>query len=80
MNDTYFDGVEIFPSGCLSFSAGVASYRIDIHDKSQLVELADQALYYAKKQGKNNVHVYGSGAEKNPRSTSRRTSAISSSS
>ncbi|RAR42932.1 diguanylate cyclase [Paenibacillus sp. MDMC362] len=64
LNDTYFDGVEIFPSGCLSFSAGVASYRIDIHDKSQLVELADQALYYAKKQGKNSVHVYGSGAEK----------------
>ncbi|GAB6928502.1 diguanylate cyclase [Paenibacillus sp. JCM 10914] len=64
LNDTYFDGVEIFPSGCLSFSAGIATYRIDIHDKSQLVELADQALYYAKKQGKNNVHVYGSGAEK----------------
>lgn len=64
LNDSYFDGVEIFPSGCLSFSSGIALYRMDIHDKSQLVEQADQALYYAKKQGKNNVHVYGSGEKK----------------
>lgn len=62
LNDTYFEGVEIFPAGCLSFSAGIASYRDDIHDKAQMVDLADQALYYAKKQGKNNVHVYGSGS------------------
>ena len=62
LNDSYFEGVEIFPAGCLSFSAGIASYREDIHDKAQLVDLADQALYYAKKQGKNNVHVYGSGS------------------
>ncbi|WP_054957735.1 bifunctional diguanylate cyclase/phosphohydrolase [Paenibacillus dakarensis] len=64
LNDTYYEGVEIFPAGCLSFSAGIADYREDIHDKSQIVELADQALYYAKKQGKNNVHVYGSGSSK----------------
>ncbi|MEK3732293.1 MULTISPECIES: bifunctional diguanylate cyclase/phosphohydrolase [Paenibacillus] len=64
LNDTYFDGVEIFPSGCLSFSAGVATYQVDIHDKSQFVDLADQALYYAKKQGKNIVHVYGSASKK----------------
>ncbi|WP_106769149.1 diguanylate cyclase [Paenibacillus faecalis] len=62
LNDTYFDGAEIFPSGCLSFSAGIASHRDDIHDKAQLIDLADQALYYAKKQGKNSVHVYGSGS------------------
>lgn len=64
LNDTYFDGVEIFPAGCLSFSAGIASYRDDIYDKAQMVDLADQALYYAKKQGKNIVHVYGSGSVK----------------
>ncbi|NMO96360.1 bifunctional diguanylate cyclase/phosphohydrolase [Paenibacillus lemnae] len=64
LNDTYFEGVEIFPSGCLSFSAGVAGYRTDIHDKAQMVDFADQALYYAKKQGKNNVHIYGSGSAK----------------
>ncbi|MDO7906797.1 diguanylate cyclase [Paenibacillus sp. JX-17] len=60
LNDTYFDGVEIFPHGCLSFSAGVAPYQIDLYDKSQLVDQADKALYYAKKQGKNVVHAYGS--------------------
>lgn len=64
LNDTPYDGVEIFPLACLSFSAGIAGYRPDIHDKSQLVDLADQAMYYAKKQGKNHVHVYGSGSAK----------------
>ncbi|MBO2945863.1 diguanylate cyclase [Paenibacillus sp. F411] len=64
LNDTYYEGVEIFPSGCLSFSAGIASHRVDIHDKAQLVDFADQAMYYAKKQGKNNVHIYGSSSAK----------------
>ncbi|AHV95244.1 bifunctional diguanylate cyclase/phosphohydrolase [Paenibacillus sabinae] len=59
LNNSPFDGTEIFPQGCLSFSAGIAGYRSDIHDKSELVEHADQALYYAKKQGKNMVHIYG---------------------
>lgn len=59
LNNSLFDGTEIFPQGCLSFSAGIAGYRPDIHDKSQLVDHADQALYYAKKQGKNMVHIYG---------------------
>lgn len=60
LNDSLFEGVEIFPHGCLSFSAGIAEYRIDIYDKSQLVERADKALYYAKRQGKNTVHISGS--------------------
>nr|WP_191089592.1 MULTISPECIES: diguanylate cyclase [Paenibacillus] len=59
LNNSPFEGTEIFPQGCLSFSAGVAVYRPDVHDKSELVEHADQALYYAKKQGKNMVHVFG---------------------
>lgn len=59
LNDTPFDGVEIFPHKCLSFSAGIAQYSIDLYDKSQLVDHADKALYYAKKQGKNTVHTYG---------------------
>jgi len=58
INDTYFAGVEIFPHGCLSFSAGVAQLTKEIYDKSQLVDRADQAMYYAKKQGKNAVHIY----------------------
>ncbi|MGP0579705.1 bifunctional diguanylate cyclase/phosphohydrolase [Paenibacillus peoriae] len=60
LNDSRYEGVEIFPHGCLSFSAGIAQSRIDIYDKSQLVDLADKALYYAKKQGKNIVHTHGS--------------------
>ncbi|MBY9080058.1 diguanylate cyclase [Paenibacillus sp. HN-1] len=59
LNNSPFEGTEIFPQGCLSFSAGIACFRLDIHDKSQLVDEADQALYYAKKQGKNMVHIYG---------------------
>ncbi|WP_239004817.1 diguanylate cyclase [Paenibacillus tepidiphilus] len=59
LNNSPFEGTEIFPQGCLSFSAGIAGYQPDIHSKSELVEHADQALYYAKRQGKNLVHIYG---------------------
>jgi diguanylate cyclase (GGDEF)-like protein len=59
LNHSPFEGVEIFPQGCLSFSAGIAGYKPDVHGKSELVDQADQALYYAKKQGKNMVHIYG---------------------
>jgi diguanylate cyclase (GGDEF)-like protein len=59
LNNSIFEGSEIFPQGCLAFSAGIAGYQPDVHFKSELVDHADQALYYAKKQGKNMVHVYG---------------------
>ncbi|WP_019913997.1 bifunctional diguanylate cyclase/phosphohydrolase [Paenibacillus sp. HW567] len=59
LNNSPFEGTEIFPQGCLAFSAGIAGYQPDVHFKSELVEHADQALYYAKKQGKNLVHIYG---------------------
>lgn len=58
INDTYFEGVEIFPHGCLSFSAGVTEYRLGILDRSELMEQADRALYYAKAQGRNLAHIY----------------------
>lgn len=57
-NDTYFEGVEIFPHGCLTFSAGIIEYTEGIHDKSQFLDRADQAMYFAKAQGKNMVHIY----------------------
>jgi diguanylate cyclase (GGDEF)-like protein len=60
LNDSHYEGVEIFPHGCLSFSAGISEYQAGIYDKSQLVDQADKALYYAKRQGKNIVHLFGS--------------------
>ncbi|CAM2919471.1 diguanylate cyclase [Paenibacillus sediminis] len=58
VNDSYFEGVEILPHGCISFSAGIIEYRKEIYDKSQLLDRADQAMYYAKAQGKNVVHIF----------------------
>ncbi|MFC0216671.1 diguanylate cyclase [Paenibacillus chartarius] len=58
LNDSEFEGADIFPHGCVSFSAGVTEFRRGIMDKSQLLDKADQALHYAKAQGKNLVHIY----------------------
>jgi diguanylate cyclase (GGDEF)-like protein/putative nucleotidyltransferase with HDIG domain len=58
VNDSYFEGTELFPHGCLSFSAGIIEYTKGIYNKSQLLDKADQAMYYAKAQGKNLVHIY----------------------
>ncbi|QNU36210.1 diguanylate cyclase [Geobacillus sp. 44C] len=57
-NDTYFAGVEHIPSRCLSFSCGIVEYESGIYESGELIHRADQALYYAKAQGKNNVQVY----------------------
>ncbi|MCL7747973.1 diguanylate cyclase [Halalkalibacter alkaliphilus] len=58
MNDTYFKGVEILPHGCLSFSAGIIYQEGMIDSSSELLGQADRALYYAKAQGKNKIHLY----------------------
>ncbi|WP_412729692.1 diguanylate cyclase [Geobacillus thermoleovorans] len=58
VNDTYFDGVEHIPYRCLSFSCGIAEMEKDMHESDELIHRADQALYYAKAQGKNNVQLY----------------------
>ncbi|MDG4658353.1 diguanylate cyclase [Ectobacillus antri] len=58
VNDTYFDGVEYLPYKCLSFSAGIAEYTIDTYDSQELLSKADQAMYYAKAQGRNLIHVF----------------------
>lgn len=60
VNDSYFKGVEIFPHKCLSFSCGVAAYEKGIYNSSELIDKADQAMYFAKAQGKNNVQVFNS--------------------
>ncbi|WP_407066708.1 bifunctional diguanylate cyclase/phosphohydrolase [Geobacillus stearothermophilus] len=58
VNDTYFDGVEHIPYRCLSFSCGIAEMEKDMYESEELIHRADQALYYAKAQGKNNVQLY----------------------
>jgi diguanylate cyclase (GGDEF)-like protein/putative nucleotidyltransferase with HDIG domain len=58
VNDTYFSGVEHIPYRCLSFSCGIAEMEMGMYDSGELIHKADQALYYAKAQGKNNVQIY----------------------
>jgi diguanylate cyclase (GGDEF)-like protein len=57
-NDTYFKGVERLPYGCLSFSAGIAECEKETYNVTELLNKADQAMYSAKGQGKNLVHLY----------------------
>jgi len=58
VNDSYFDGVEALPYGCLSFSSGICECEQGIYDSSELLNKADQAMYYGKSQGKNNVQLF----------------------
>ncbi|WP_232824242.1 diguanylate cyclase [Paraliobacillus zengyii] len=59
LNNTYVDGVERLPYGCLSFSAGIIEWNIEMYNPTEFLTHADQAMYYAKEQGKNNTHIYG---------------------
>ncbi|HAQ06162.1 MAG TPA: HD family phosphohydrolase [Bacillus bacterium] len=58
INDTIFKGVEALPYGCLSFSAGVAQWEMETYSMSELLNKADEAMYFAKAQGKNLVQIY----------------------
>ncbi|MCZ0756184.1 bifunctional diguanylate cyclase/phosphohydrolase, partial [Anoxybacillus sp. J5B_2022] len=58
INDTYFAGVEYIPYRCISFSCGIAEMEKGMHDCGELIHKADQAMYYAKAQGKNNVQIF----------------------
>ncbi|MCA1031394.1 diguanylate cyclase [Bacillus timonensis] len=60
VNDSYFEGVESLPYGCLSFSAGLVESDKGMYDSSELISKADQAMYYAKAQGKNIVQKFDS--------------------
>lgn len=44
------------PLGCVSVSGGVASFPVEAANSSALVSLADEALYQAKRAGRNRVH------------------------
>ncbi len=43
----------------VTVSIGVASFPDDASDKGELVRIADQALYFAKKKGRNRTVLYG---------------------
>lgn len=58
VNDSHFDGVEILPHRCLSFSGGVAHYDEGVYNSAELIGKADQAMYLAKAQGKNVIQVF----------------------
>jgi diguanylate cyclase (GGDEF)-like protein/putative nucleotidyltransferase with HDIG domain len=58
INDTHFKGVEALPYGCLSFSAGLAQWEKETYSISELLNKADEAMYFAKAQGKNLVQIY----------------------
>nr|WP_307321358.1 diguanylate cyclase [Evansella vedderi] len=58
LNDSYFKGVEVLPYGCLSFSCGVVEYEKGIYNSTEFIGKADQAMYRAKLEGKNTVHLF----------------------
>ena len=43
------------PRGCVSLSLGVATFPVDSRERDELIELADQRMYRAKRAGKNRV-------------------------
>ncbi len=43
------------PRGFVSLSLGVATFPVDSREKDELIELADQRMYRAKRAGKNSV-------------------------
>ena len=53
-----FSGEEGQPGGRLTISGGVATWPIDGEDVESVLEKADQALYKAKRSGRNRVMAY----------------------
>jgi diguanylate cyclase (GGDEF)-like protein len=47
------------PGGALTLSLGIAEYPLDSVDIEELINLADQALYQAKKTGRNRTVIWG---------------------
>ena len=45
----------------ITISGGIAEFPTDTADKKELIELADSALYRAKKNGRNRLEIYAKG-------------------
>lgn len=58
IQQTYFIGQDHQPNGHITVSIGVSTYPKVAKDKTQLIELADNALYRAKSFDKNRVERY----------------------
>lgn len=55
----HFENEEGQPDGDVTLSLGLASYPVDSTNCEELVRMADEALYTAKRQGRNRVRVKG---------------------
>ena len=53
-----FDHEESQPSGKLTISGGVSAYPKDGNDGDELIRHADEALYEAKRTGRNKINRY----------------------
>jgi len=58
MAECDFHHREIMPSGKITVSIGVAFFPDDAKDAVRLIEMADEAMYNAKRNAKNKVEVY----------------------
>lgn len=58
VEQTDFLGREHQPARHVTISIGIAEFPLDAINKKDLVDKADQALYQAKKLGRNRVYVY----------------------
>ncbi len=58
IHDTMFRIGDDKPAVGVTVSVGVATFPVDTKDPQQIIELADQALYYSKEHGKNRVTLW----------------------
>ena len=59
VESTRFEGGENQPMGKVTISMGVAQFPEDADNAEELINQADQALYRAKRGGRNNVQLAG---------------------
>jgi diguanylate cyclase (GGDEF)-like protein len=64
IEETEFEHQEIMSRKNLTISVGIACYPDDSQDVNELVKKADEALYQAKREGKNRVVTYAAMTEK----------------